>query len=240
MADGGGRIVAGGRSEGKAGARRRRGGPFGLTDRSAVYLAGLVPAAWLAVSAAMGWLGVDPVRALEHVLGLWALRFLVLGLMVTPLRDLGWPRLIRYRRALGVLAFIYALLHLGVYLGLDQGLDPAAILADVLKRPYITVGLAALLLLIPLAATSTDAMVKRLGAAAWSRLHRLVYPAVALGVLHFVMVVKGWPPEPMVYAGIVAVLLGYRVWRKAMPKPGRAGRRRRAPSRPEAERSRAN
>ena len=117
----------------------------------------------------------------------------------------------RYRRATGLLAFYYAALHLTVYVVLDQGLDLAAIWADIVKRPYITIGMAAFLILVPLAVTSNNAMVRRLGGRAWQRLHRWVYLAAALAAVHFVMVVKAWPLEPLVYAGIVTVLLGYRL-----------------------------
>ena len=209
-------------------------GRFGLTGRTLLYWAGLLPAALAIGEASVGMLGADPVKALEHVFGLWSLRFLIAGLAVTPLQRHGGPRLMRYRRALGVLAFIYVALHVAVYAVLDQGLDLSAILADIWKRPYITVGLAAFLILLPLAATSTDPMVKRLGALAWRRLHLLVYPAVALAALHFVWLVKGWPAEPMVYAGLVALLLSYRLWWAiaGRKRPGRGtargARRRRA------------
>ena len=142
---------------------------------------------------------------------MWALRFLIACLAITPLRRLTGISLLRYRRAIGLLAFIYACLHLTTYMVLDQGLDLAAIWADIVKRPYITVGMAAFLILVPLAVTSNNAMVRRLGGPAWQRLHRWVYLAAALAAVHFVMVVKAWPPEPLVYAAIVAVLLAFRL-----------------------------
>ena len=147
-----------------------------------------------------------------------SLRFLILSLAVTPLRRLGGPNLIRYRRTLGLLAFYYASLHLTVYLLLDQGLDLAAIWADIVKRPYITVGMFAFVVLVPLAVTSNNAMIRRLGGAAWQRLHRLVYVAAAAAAIHFVMVVKAWPPEPLIYAGIVATLLLFRLWQYVRKK----------------------
>src|SRR5690606_4128570 len=121
--------------------------------------------------------------------------------------------LLRYRRQLGLLGFYYALLHLSTYLILDQGLDASAIVADILKRPYITIGMAAFALLVPLAATSNNIPIRQLGARAWSRLHRLAYVATALGALHFLMLVKAWPIEPIVYLGIVLALLGWRAWK---------------------------
>ena len=149
-------------------------------------------------------LGADPLKVLERSLGLWALRFLVLGLAITPLRRIGGPNLLRYRRTVGLLAFCYALLHVTVYVWLDQGLDAGLIWKDIVKRPYITVGLASFLILIPLAATSNATMIRRLGAAAWQRLHRWVYLAAAAAAVHFIMLVKAWPVEPFVYAAIVA------------------------------------
>lgn len=177
----------------------------------AVYLAGLIPAAWLFYRGSIDDLGAEPFRELEHELGIWALRFLVGGLAITPLRQLANINLLLYRRAIGLLAFFYACLHLLAYLVLDQGLDWPAIWADIVKRPYITVGVASLVLMVPLAITSNGAMVRKLGARAWRKLHRAVYVAAILGALHFIMLVKAWPPEPLIYAGIVVVLLGWRL-----------------------------
>jgi sulfoxide reductase heme-binding subunit YedZ len=171
----------------------------------------MVPAVWYFYLGVNDQLGADPQNTLERALGLWALRFLVLGLAVTPLRRLGGPNLIRYRRAIGLLAFYYAALHLTVYLVLDQGLDLAAIWGDIVKRPYITMGMLAFTLLVPLAVTSNNAMIRRLGGAAWSRLHRLVYIAATAAIVHFLMVVKTWNPEPVIYAAIIAGLLLYRL-----------------------------
>lgn len=173
----------------------------------ALYALGLTPGAWTFYLAVTDQLGADPLKVLERSLGLWALRFLVVGLAITPLRNLGGPNLVRYRRTVGLLAFFYALFHVVVYLWLDQGLDIAAIWKDIVKRPYITVGLLSFLILIPLAVTSNTAMIKRLGGAAWQKLHRWVYLAAAAAALHFIMLVKAWPIEPFVYAAIVAALL---------------------------------
>jgi sulfoxide reductase heme-binding subunit YedZ len=185
----------------------------------AVYIVGFVPAVWLFYAGITDQLGADPMRYLEQALGLWALRFLVATLAVTPLRQLLGVNLLRYRRAVGLLAFYYAALHLITYVVLDQGLDFQAIWADIVKRPYITIGMATFVVLLPLAATSNNASIRRLGGQAWARLHRLVYVAAIGAVLHFILVVKSWPPEPLVYAAIVAVLLGYRLVRSFMRKP---------------------
>jgi sulfoxide reductase heme-binding subunit YedZ len=159
----------------------------------------------------MDQLGADPQKTLERLLGLWALRFLILTLAVTPLRRIGGPNLVRYRRAMGLLVFYYALLHLTVYMVLDQGLDFAAIWADIVKRPYITVGMLSFTILLPLAVTSNNAMIRRLGGAAWGKLHRWIYLAAGAAAVHFVMVVKAWPLEPLVYAAHVALLLIFRL-----------------------------
>lgn len=190
--------------------------------RRAIYIAGMVPAAWYFYLGITDQLGADPQNTLERLLGLWALRFLVLSLAITPLRRLGGPSLIRYRRAIGLLAFYYAALHLSVYLFLDQGLDFAAIWADIVKRPYITVGMLAFTLLVPLAVTSNNTMIRRLGGAAWQKLHRLVYVAAAAAAIHFLWLVKSWTFEPLFYATAVGVLLLIRLWfyvqKKLRPK----------------------
>jgi sulfoxide reductase heme-binding subunit YedZ len=195
--------------------------------RRAIYIVGLQPAIWTFYAGVTDQLGADPQKTLERTLGLWALRFLIAGLAITPLRRLGGPNLVRYRRAIGLLAFYYAAMHLTVYMVLDQGLDLAAIWADIVKRPYITVGMLAFIILVPLAVTSNGPMIRRLGGAAWQRLHRLVYAAAAAAAIHFVMVVKSWPAEPLVYAAIVAVLLLFRLvvhlQRRAKPAPSRPG-----------------
>ncbi len=177
--------------------------------RRAIYIVGMVPAVWYFYAGINNQLGADPLNVLERALGLWALRFLVAGLAITPLRRIGGPNLIRYRRAIGLLAFYYAALHLTTYLVLDQGLDLAAIWADIVKRPYITVGMLAFIVLVPLAVTSNGPSIRRLGAR-WNKLHRLVYVAAAAGALHFIMLVKVWPLEPLIYAALVAGLLLFR------------------------------
>lgn len=193
------------------------------------HLAALGPAAWLGwqlrneLVLGTGALGADPVAAVEHFLGLWALRLLVLTLAVTPLRQLsGWTVLLRFRRMLGLYAFFYASLHFAAYLVLDLRGYWAQVFTEIAERPYITVGFLAWLLLVPLAATSTQGAMRRLGRA-WGRLHRLVYAVAVLAVLHFWWLVKSDIREPAVYAGFVALLLGWRAWR-ALARPSRRRR----------------
>jgi methionine sulfoxide reductase heme-binding subunit len=173
-----------------------------------VYVLGAVPALWLAANAVTGGLGFDPARALEKELGLWALKLLAIGLAITPLWRLTGFNFSKYKRAIGLTAFSYVGLHLATYVALDHQFDLAVIIEDIWKRPYITIGMAAFVLLIPLAATSNAAMVKRLGAAAWKNLHKLVYVIVPLGALHFVMLTKTWQAEPLAWlAGVLLLLL---------------------------------
>lgn len=179
--------------------------------RRAIYIVGLMPAIWTFYLGVTDSLGADPQKTLERTLGLWALRFLIAGLAISPLRQIGGPNLIRYRRAIGLLAFYYAVMHLSVYLLLDQGLDWPAIWADIVKRPFITVGMLAFTLLVPLAVTSNATMIRRLGGAAWNRLHRLIYIAAAAAVLHFVMLMKSWTPELALYVVLIAALLLFRL-----------------------------
>jgi sulfoxide reductase heme-binding subunit YedZ len=210
----------------RQGSRLARPAPaFSWRDlvRPAIYWGGMIPAAWAFYRGSTGQLGPEPIKALEHILGLWALRFLMIGLAITPLRRLGGPSLIRYRRAIGLLAFFYVCLHLAVYIGFDQVFDLAAVWRDIVKRPYITIGMLSFLLLAPLAITSNNEMVKRLGAQAWQRLHRLVYAAALLGAIHFLLLVKSWPPEPLIYTAIVLALLLFR-----LTPIGKKGARRRA------------
>lgn len=183
--------------------------PYG---KPLVFCVSLLPLVWLCWLAWQDRLGANPVETLSHRTGDWSLRFLLLTLAVTPLRRLsGWNWLLRFRRMLGLFAFFYVCLHLGVYLIFDQFFDPSAILEDIAKRPYITVGFAGFLLLIPLAATSTNGMIKRLGRN-WQRLHRLVYLIAVLGVVHYWWLVKADISEPLLYAGLLTMLLGYRAW----------------------------
>ena len=189
-----------------------------ILPKTAVHLAALTPLAilsWQAWSVAQGdgnALGANPVAEIEHRLGQWALRFLLLTLAITPLRRLtGWNVLVRFRRMLGLYAFAYASLHFAAYLGLDLGGYWAQVFADIAKRPYITVGFLAWLLLVPLAVTSTAGWIRRLGRN-WARLHKAVYAVAVLAVLHYWWLVKSDIREPALYAGILAVLLGARLW----------------------------
>jgi sulfoxide reductase heme-binding subunit YedZ len=185
----------------------------------AIYVIGLVPAVWTFHLALTDQLGADPLKILERSLGLWSLRFLVAGLAISPLRRFAGLNLLRHRRALGLLAFAYALLHVVVYAWLDQGLDLSAIWKDIVKRPYITVGLLAFLILIPLAATSNAVSIRRLGSL-WHKLHRWVYLAAAAAALHFALLVKSLTAEPIIYAALVSGLLLVRL----LPKGARVPR----------------
>lgn len=178
-----------------------------------LYAVGLLPAVWTFYLAATDQLGADPIKSFEHTLGLWALRFLILTLLITPIRDLTGVSLLRYRRALGLLAFYYVLMHFTVYMVLDQALNMSSVIADIVKRPFITIGMISLVLLLPLALTSNNWSIRKLGRR-WVTLHKLVYIAIAGGAIHFLMSVKSWPAEPVIYAGIVAILL---LWRVARP-----------------------
>lgn len=186
-----------------------------------VFIICLLPLLYLAAGAfelAGFSLGADPVAKLLHELGQWGLRFICITLAVTPLRFmLGQPWLMNFRRMFGLYAFTYVSLHFLVWLTLDQGLYWRGILTDIAKRPYITIGFAALLMLIPLAITSTNKMMRRLGKR-WQKLHRLVYVIAVLGVWHYYWEVKKDVTEPLIYAAIVAFLLGYRLWRRQKRK----------------------
>jgi sulfoxide reductase heme-binding subunit YedZ len=178
----------------------------------------LAPLALLAANAAAHRLGANPIEAVLNRLGFWTLTFLTLSLVPTPLRRWGgpaWP--LRLRRLLGVTAFTYAALHFAWYLGVDQFFDLEVVAADVIKRPFITIGFAALLLLLPLAVTSTDGWVRRLGFARWKALHRLAYAAALLGVVHFVWRVKADRLKPALFAVAIGLLLLARL-RPAPPK----------------------
>jgi sulfoxide reductase heme-binding subunit YedZ len=178
-----------------------------------VLLGALVPLAYLVRRALSDGLGADPIAAALNELGLLALVLLVAALACTPLKIVfGWTWPLRIRRMLGLLAFFYACLHFGLYAVIDQGLDLGAILADVAERPFITVGFAAFLLLIPLAITSTTKMRRRMGPLRWQKLHRLSYVIGALAALHFILRVKRDLDEPLTYAFVIVALLGVRLW----------------------------
>ncbi|MBI3523392.1 MAG: sulfoxide reductase heme-binding subunit YedZ [Betaproteobacteria bacterium] len=176
----------------------------------------LAPLARLVWGALDDTLGANPIEFITRSLGTWALNFLLITLTVSPLRKLsGWNWLLRLRRMLGLFAFFYVVLHLTTYLWLDQFFDLQAIAKDILKRPFITVGMSAFVLLIPLALTSNNAMIKRLGGKRWQKLHRAVYAIGILGVLHYWWMVKLDTTLPQVYAVLLALLLGIRaIWRE--------------------------
>jgi sulfoxide reductase heme-binding subunit YedZ len=179
--------------------------------KAAVFLAALIPLARLAAGAALGTLGANPIEKIIRTTGYWTLSFLLITLAVTPLRILSaQPWLARLRRMLGLFAFFYGTLHFTSYLVLDQFFDWPAILKDIAKRPFITVGFPSFVLLIPLAVTSTDAMMRRLGGKRWQRLHRLVYVSAAGGVVHYLWLVKKDISDPLRFAILLAMLLGFR------------------------------
>lgn len=178
-----------------------------------LFLACLMPLARLLWLGFHDGLGANPIEFITRSTGTWTLTFLLITLAITPLRRLsGWQWPIRLRRMLGLFAFFYACLHFTTYLWLDQFFDLSAIYQDIFKRPFITVGFSSFLLLIPLAATSTQAMLRRLGGRNWQRLHRLVYLVAIGGVAHYWWLVKKDVTQPAIYAAVLALLLGYRLW----------------------------
>ena len=188
---------------------------FARIQKVVVFLLALAPAGWLAWRTVHDALGVNPVEELELTTGIWAYRFLLRSLAITPLRRLsGWNTVIRFRRMLGLFAFAYATAHLLIYVVVDQGLAVRYILQDVAKRRFITAGMVAFILLVPLAITSTKGWIRRLGRR-WQALHRLVYVSAAAAALHFIWKVKVPIGEPVYYAGLLAILLGVRLlWRR--------------------------
>jgi sulfoxide reductase heme-binding subunit YedZ len=178
-----------------------------------LFLICLIPLALLIQRALTGGLGANPVEFLQHSTGDWTLRFLIFTLAVTPLRKLlNVPDLIRFRRMLGLFAFFYVCLHFLTYIGPDQSFNFAGMLKDVVKRPFITVGFLAFLLLIPLAITSTAGWIRRLGGRRWQMLHRAIYISAVLGVIHYYWLVKSDVRKPLFYGALVVILLAYRVW----------------------------
>lgn len=193
--------------------------------KAALFVLALLPLARLVVGVFMRHLGANPTEVVLRTLGDWTLIFLCITLAVTPLRKItGWNWLLRLRRMSGLYAFFYAVMHFASYIGLDQAFDAATIVRDIVKRPFITLGFTCLLLLIPLAVTSTHAMLRKLGARRWQALHRLVYFIAIGGVVHFWWMVKRDVTEPAIYAAVIAALLGYRLLRWAhrpgVPVPG--------------------
>lgn len=181
-----------------------------------LYIIAVIPPVLMFLSALNGTLGVDPVKELEHEMGELGLQVLIAVLAITPLRRITGISLIKFRRALGLIGFFYIFLHLLVWLVLDvQILDQ--IVKDIIKRPYITIGMAGFVLMLPLAVTSNNWSIRKLGPK-WRNLHKLTYPALILGGVHFVWLVKGWQLEPLIYLGVIVALLAVRVVWSVAPR----------------------
>lgn len=192
----------------------------------AMYIVGPVPAVWLFWLGLTGGLGVEPVKALEHELGKIALQLVIAGLAITPLRRFAGVNLIRFRRAVGLLTFFYVVAHFLTWLILDMGMLWAQAWGDIWKRPYVTMGMAGMALMLPLAVTSNNWSVRWLGPPRWQRLHRLVYAAAIAGGVHYVWLVKAWPMEPFLYlAAILALLAARAIPRRRLRArdPGKTG-----------------
>ena len=180
---------------------------------AAVWLACFAPLVWLAWRVFSDDLGANPIEALIRQIGVWGLRLLLVGLAITPAaRIFKQPRLIRFRRTVGLFAFSYIGLHLLTYIGVDLFFDWNQLAKDILKRPFITLGMLGFAMLVPLAVTSTNGMIRRLGRRTWQQIHNLVYLIVPLGVVHYYLLVKADHRPPLVYAAILMVLLGWRAW----------------------------
>lgn len=190
--------------------------------KTTVFVAATIPLALLVVRGVAGELGANPIESVTHQTGIWALRLLFVTLAISPLRRLsGWHSIMSVRRMLGLLAFFYATLHFGTYLMLDQFFDLGSIVEDVVRRPYLSVGLGAFTLLVPLAVTSTKAMIRRLGGKRWLQLHRLIYLSAVAAVVHYLWLVKADTRSPLIYGTILAALLGYRAWQVLYTAPKR-------------------
>ena len=181
--------------------------------RRLVWVNSLLPALLIGIDAWRGKLGANPAEFVTRCTGVLTLVFLVVTLVVTPLRKIfGWNWLLKQRRTLGLFAFYYGTAHLLTYLAFDRDWHLGTVVADVYKRPFIAIGMASYFLMVPLAVTSTNAMIKRLGGKRWALLHRLTYYVAIGGVIHYVMIVKSDIRYPMIFAAAVLLLLGYRVW----------------------------
>jgi sulfoxide reductase heme-binding subunit YedZ len=185
-----------------------------------VYIVGIAYSVWLFYLGLTGGLGVEPIKSLEHAYGLLGLQFLIAGLAVTPLRNYTGVNLIKFRRAIGLMTFYYILLHLLVWLVLDVQIL-SQIWADILKRKYITVGMAAFVLMIPLALTSNNRALRKIGPVRWRQLHKLTYAVAIMGALHFLWLVKGIQLEPILYTAAIGILLATRIDFKAIKLPSR-------------------
>ncbi|MFW5450918.1 MAG: sulfite oxidase heme-binding subunit YedZ [Methylophagaceae bacterium] len=185
-----------------------------------VFISSLFPAFWLVYALFSNQLGANPIEALTRDTGLWALRFLWLTLLITPLQwSTGINMFVSIRRMLGLYVFFYALIHMLLYLWLDQFFDIDEIIKDIIKRPFITIGFFTFSSLLILATTSNNAMVKRLGGRRWKKLHRLTYFIAVAACVHFYMLVKQDKEEPLVYIGLLAILLGIRLYRRYQKAP---------------------
>lgn len=179
-----------------------------------IFIASLLPAVWLTYALLTNQLGANPIEAVTRETGLWALRFLWITLLITPLRWLtGWNKLATLRRMLGLYVFFYASLHMLLYLWLDQFFDINDIIKDIIKRPFITIGFLTFTALIPLVITSNNAMVKRLGGKRWKKLHRLTYFIAIASSVHFYMLVKQDKTEPLFYIALLVILLAIRIYK---------------------------
>lgn len=188
-----------------------------------IYLVGAAPGLYIIAGTILafqgtdlfgGSLGIDPVKTIEHWLGELAIQFFIATMLISVLRDQFRLKLIKFRRPLGLLTFFYAFLHLAVWAALDLQWRWAEIWTDIVKRPYITIGMVALLLLIPMACTSNNASIKKLGPVAWQKLHKLAYPAILLGGVHYVMMQKVWDVEALIYLAVICALLGFRIQKR--------------------------
>ena len=193
------------------------------SSKGLVLLLGLMPFCLLVWDSVTGGLSVNPVEDITHRTGDWALRFILVALAVTPFRWIsGWNPIIRYRRMVGLLAFFYASLHFSTYIVFDHFFDVSSIFEDVAERKYVTAGFVGFVLMLPLAITSTQGWIRRLGKR-WSLLHRLIYVVAIAGVVHFLWLVKLENSEPLVYAAVLAVLLGSRLIRYYLAEASRRG-----------------
>lgn len=201
--------------------------------KPALFIVCLIPLTLMAWDAFNNQLGANPIEKIMRRTGDWTLRFLLITLTITPARQLlNLPWLIKLRRMLGLFAFFYALLHFTNYIWLDQYFDVNEIIKDVIKRKYITVGFVCFLMLIPLAITSTNNMVKRLGGKRWQKLHKSVYVIAIGGVIHYLWLVKKDLSEPLIYAALLAVLLGYRIWQHQRKKSSQTAQNAMSPAHP--------
>lgn len=183
----------------------------------AIYLLLVVPIPYLFYSAATGGMGVEPINALEREMGDLTLKLIIVGLALTPLRKYLRLNMLKFRRAIGVMAFVYVVVHLGIWVVLDMSLRWEQMWGDIWKRPYITIGMAAFLMMIPLVVTSNNLSLRKIGAATWRKLHKLVYLIAVLGAVHFIMVQKVWEVESLLHLTVIFALLAtrYKPSRKA-------------------------